>query len=70
MDDGTYGRLGGENRFRLRFESYVAQQKTGVGGEWGLYFEASTQDLTARCGQDWATSVKSLVPAGDGGTDL
>lgn len=32
VDDGTYGRLGGENRFRLRFESYVAQQKTGVGG--------------------------------------
>lgn len=34
VDDGTYGRMGGENRFRLRFESYVAQQKTGVGGEW------------------------------------
>lgn len=32
VDDGTYGRMGGENRFRLRFESYVAQQKTGVGG--------------------------------------
>uniref|UniRef100_A0ABI7YB41 PTPRF interacting protein alpha 3 n=1 Tax=Felis catus TaxID=9685 RepID=A0ABI7YB41_FELCA len=32
VDDGTHGRLGGENRFRLRFESYVAQQKTGVGG--------------------------------------
>nr|XP_020042541.1 transient receptor potential cation channel subfamily M member 4 [Castor canadensis] len=32
VDDGTYGRLGGENCFRLRFESYVAQQKTGVGG--------------------------------------
>ncbi|XP_066230048.1 transient receptor potential cation channel subfamily M member 4 isoform X1 [Saccopteryx leptura] len=32
VDDGTHGHLGGENRFRLRFESYVAQQKTGVGG--------------------------------------
>nr|XP_021512297.1 transient receptor potential cation channel subfamily M member 4-like [Meriones unguiculatus] len=32
VDDGTCGRLGGESRFRLRFESYVAQQKTGVGG--------------------------------------
>ncbi|XP_054553271.1 transient receptor potential cation channel subfamily M member 4 [Talpa occidentalis] len=32
VDDGTHGRLGGENRFRLRFESYVAQQKTGVAG--------------------------------------
>ncbi|XP_014405916.1 PREDICTED: transient receptor potential cation channel subfamily M member 4 [Myotis brandtii] len=32
VDDGTHGRLGGENRFRLRFESYIAQQKTGVGG--------------------------------------
>lgn len=32
VDDGTCGRMGGENRFRLRFESYVAQQKTGVGG--------------------------------------
>uniref|UniRef100_A0A8C3VZA9 Transient receptor potential cation channel subfamily M member 4 n=1 Tax=Catagonus wagneri TaxID=51154 RepID=A0A8C3VZA9_9CETA len=32
VDDGTHGRLGGENRFRLGFESYVAQQKTGVGG--------------------------------------
>uniref|UniRef100_A0A8C5KEQ4 Transient receptor potential cation channel, subfamily M, member 4 n=1 Tax=Jaculus jaculus TaxID=51337 RepID=A0A8C5KEQ4_JACJA len=32
VDDGTQGRMGGENRFRLRFESYVAQQKTGVGG--------------------------------------
>lgn len=33
VDDGTHGRLGGENRFRLGFESYLAQQKTGVGGE-------------------------------------
>lgn len=33
VDDGTHGRLGGENRFRLRFESYVAQQKAGVGGK-------------------------------------
>ncbi|XP_057568823.1 transient receptor potential cation channel subfamily M member 4 isoform X3 [Hippopotamus amphibius kiboko] len=32
VDDGTHGRLGGENRFRLGFESYLAQQKTGVGG--------------------------------------
>ncbi|KAM6154039.1 transient receptor potential cation channel subfamily M member 4 isoform 1-T1 [Erethizon dorsatum] len=32
VDDGTHGRAGGEDRFRLRFESYVAQQKTGVGG--------------------------------------
>ncbi|XP_012498692.1 PREDICTED: transient receptor potential cation channel subfamily M member 4 [Propithecus coquereli] len=32
VDDGTHGRLGGENRFRLRFESYIAQQKAGVGG--------------------------------------
>uniref|UniRef100_A0A8D2BVQ7 Transient receptor potential cation channel subfamily M member 4 n=1 Tax=Sus scrofa TaxID=9823 RepID=A0A8D2BVQ7_PIG len=32
VDNGTHGRLGGENRFRLGFESYVAQQKTGVGG--------------------------------------
>lgn len=32
VDDGTHGRLGGENRFRLRFESYIAQQKTGLGG--------------------------------------
>ncbi|EHB06264.1 Transient receptor potential cation channel subfamily M member 4 [Heterocephalus glaber] len=32
VDDGRHGRLGGEDRFRLRFESYVAQQKTGVGG--------------------------------------
>ncbi|KAM4825486.1 transient receptor potential cation channel subfamily M member 4 isoform 2-T2 [Thomomys bottae] len=32
VDDGTHGRMGGENRFRLRFESYVAQQKTGLGG--------------------------------------
>nr|XP_019597072.1 PREDICTED: transient receptor potential cation channel subfamily M member 4 isoform X2 [Rhinolophus sinicus] len=32
VDDGTHRRLGGENRFRLRFESYIAQQKTGVGG--------------------------------------
>lgn len=37
VDDGTYGRLGGENRFRLRFESYVAQQKTGVGGECSVF---------------------------------
>lgn len=36
VDDGTHGRLGGENRFRLGFESYVAQQKTGVGGKWLL----------------------------------
>ncbi|KAM6223626.1 transient receptor potential cation channel subfamily M member 4 [Rhynchocyon petersi] len=32
VDDGTHGRLGGENRFRLNFESYIARQKTGVGG--------------------------------------
>uniref|UniRef100_A0A8C9P1Q6 Transient receptor potential cation channel subfamily M member 4 n=1 Tax=Spermophilus dauricus TaxID=99837 RepID=A0A8C9P1Q6_SPEDA len=32
VDDGTHGRLGGEDRFRLRFETYVSQQKTGVGG--------------------------------------
>ncbi|XP_070258102.1 LOW QUALITY PROTEIN: transient receptor potential cation channel subfamily M member 4 [Myotis yumanensis] len=32
VDDGTHGRLGGESRFRLRFESYVARQKTGVAG--------------------------------------
>ncbi|ELW47146.1 Transient receptor potential cation channel subfamily M member 4 [Tupaia chinensis] len=32
VDDGTHGRLGGENRFRAKFESYVAQQKTGLGG--------------------------------------
>ncbi|XP_007941196.1 transient receptor potential cation channel subfamily M member 4 [Orycteropus afer afer] len=32
VDDGTLGRLGGENRFRLSFESYIARQKTGVGG--------------------------------------
>ncbi|KAM9632313.1 transient receptor potential cation channel subfamily M member 4 [Trichechus inunguis] len=32
VDDGTQGRLGGENRFRLSFESYIARQKTGVGG--------------------------------------
>uniref|UniRef100_A0A8C0DHN6 Transient receptor potential cation channel subfamily M member 4 n=1 Tax=Balaenoptera musculus TaxID=9771 RepID=A0A8C0DHN6_BALMU len=32
VDDGTHSRLGGENRFRLGFESYLAQQKTGVGG--------------------------------------
>ncbi|XP_023562452.1 transient receptor potential cation channel subfamily M member 4 [Octodon degus] len=32
VDDGTHGRVGGEDRFRLRFESYVSQQKTGVGG--------------------------------------
>ncbi|XP_053462912.1 transient receptor potential cation channel subfamily M member 4 isoform X1 [Nycticebus coucang] len=32
VDDGTHGLLGGENRFRLRFESYIAQQKAGVGG--------------------------------------
>ncbi|XP_062033152.1 transient receptor potential cation channel subfamily M member 4 isoform X1 [Lepus europaeus] len=32
VDDGTHGRMGGEDRFRLRFESYVAQQKTGLGG--------------------------------------
>ncbi|XP_012589143.1 PREDICTED: transient receptor potential cation channel subfamily M member 4 [Condylura cristata] len=32
VDDGTHGRLGGENRFRLRFESHLAQQKTGVAG--------------------------------------
>ncbi|XP_006898797.1 PREDICTED: transient receptor potential cation channel subfamily M member 4 [Elephantulus edwardii] len=32
VDDGTHGRLGGENRFRLNFESYIARQKTGVRG--------------------------------------
>uniref|UniRef100_A0A8I3WU53 Transient receptor potential cation channel subfamily M member 4 n=1 Tax=Callithrix jacchus TaxID=9483 RepID=A0A8I3WU53_CALJA len=32
VDDGTHGRLGGENRFRLRLESYISQQKAGVGG--------------------------------------
>ncbi|XP_073081852.1 transient receptor potential cation channel subfamily M member 4 isoform X3 [Manis javanica] len=32
VDDGTHGCLGGENRFRLSFESHIAQQKTGVGG--------------------------------------
>uniref|UniRef100_I3N7G7 Transient receptor potential cation channel subfamily M member 4 n=1 Tax=Ictidomys tridecemlineatus TaxID=43179 RepID=I3N7G7_ICTTR len=32
VDDGTHGRLGGEDRFRLRFETYVSRQKTGVGG--------------------------------------
>ncbi|XP_055096318.1 transient receptor potential cation channel subfamily M member 4 isoform X6 [Symphalangus syndactylus] len=32
VDDGTHGCLGGENRFRLRLESYISQQKTGVGG--------------------------------------
>ncbi|KAL0609844.1 Transient receptor potential cation channel subfamily M member 4 [Plecturocebus cupreus] len=32
VDDGTHGRRGGENRFRLRLESYISQQKTGVGG--------------------------------------
>ncbi|XP_032129166.1 transient receptor potential cation channel subfamily M member 4-like, partial [Sapajus apella] len=31
VDDGTHGRLGGENRFRLRLESYISQQKAGVG---------------------------------------
>lgn len=36
VDDGTHGCLGGENRFRLSFESHIAQQKTGVGGEWLL----------------------------------
>ncbi|KAF6079763.1 transient receptor potential cation channel subfamily M member 4 [Phyllostomus discolor] len=32
VDDGTHGRLGGENRFRLGFESCISRQKTGVGG--------------------------------------
>ncbi|XP_036087680.1 transient receptor potential cation channel subfamily M member 4 isoform X3 [Rousettus aegyptiacus] len=32
VDDGTHGRLGGETSFRLRFESYIAQQKAGVRG--------------------------------------
>ncbi|KAM9046844.1 transient receptor potential cation channel subfamily M member 4 isoform 1-T1 [Megaptera novaeangliae] len=32
VDDGTHSRPGGENRFRLGFESYLARQKTGVGG--------------------------------------
>ncbi|XP_075392654.1 transient receptor potential cation channel subfamily M member 4 isoform X2 [Tenrec ecaudatus] len=32
VDDGTHGRLGGENRFRLSFESYISRQKTGIGG--------------------------------------
>ncbi|XP_006868464.1 PREDICTED: transient receptor potential cation channel subfamily M member 4 [Chrysochloris asiatica] len=32
VDDGTHGRLGGENRFRLNFESYISRQKIGVGG--------------------------------------
>ncbi|XP_058530795.1 transient receptor potential cation channel subfamily M member 4 isoform X1 [Ochotona princeps] len=32
VDDGTHGRMGGEDHFRLRFEYYVAQQKTGLGG--------------------------------------
>ncbi|XP_062944986.1 transient receptor potential cation channel subfamily M member 4 isoform X3 [Cynocephalus volans] len=32
VDDGRHGCVGGEDRFRLRFESYVSQQKTGVGG--------------------------------------
>uniref|UniRef100_A0A2K6TG27 Transient receptor potential cation channel subfamily M member 4 n=1 Tax=Saimiri boliviensis boliviensis TaxID=39432 RepID=A0A2K6TG27_SAIBB len=32
VDDGTHGRLGGENRFRLRLESYISQQKAGVAG--------------------------------------
>ncbi|XP_050628337.1 transient receptor potential cation channel subfamily M member 4 isoform X3 [Macaca thibetana thibetana] len=32
VDDGTHCRLGGESRFRLRLESYISQQKTGVGG--------------------------------------
>ncbi|XP_060030128.1 transient receptor potential cation channel subfamily M member 4 isoform X4 [Erinaceus europaeus] len=32
VDDGTHGRWGGENGFRLRFESYVALQKTGLAG--------------------------------------
>ncbi|XP_064237127.1 transient receptor potential cation channel subfamily M member 4 isoform X1 [Aotus nancymaae] len=32
VDDGTHGRLGGESRFRLRLESYISQQKAGVGG--------------------------------------
>ncbi|XP_064150062.1 transient receptor potential cation channel subfamily M member 4 [Loxodonta africana] len=32
VDDGTHGRLGGENHFRLSFESYISRQKTGVGG--------------------------------------
>lgn len=36
VDDGTHGRLGGETSFRLRFESYIAQQKAGVRGEWLL----------------------------------
>lgn len=54
VDDGTHGRLGGENRFRLQFESYVAQQKTGVGGEWDLC-SGAIQDPTGRCGQDWVT---------------
>ncbi|XP_027715110.1 transient receptor potential cation channel subfamily M member 4 isoform X1 [Vombatus ursinus] len=32
VDDGTYGRFGGETRFRAKLESYISRQKTGVGG--------------------------------------
>ncbi|XP_037674925.1 LOW QUALITY PROTEIN: transient receptor potential cation channel subfamily M member 4 [Choloepus didactylus] len=32
VDDGTHGRRGGEDRFRLSFEAHIARQKTGVGG--------------------------------------
>ncbi|XP_056652733.1 transient receptor potential cation channel subfamily M member 4 isoform X2 [Monodelphis domestica] len=32
VDDGTHRRFGGETRFQARLESYISQQKTGVGG--------------------------------------
>ncbi|XP_044523039.1 transient receptor potential cation channel subfamily M member 4 [Gracilinanus agilis] len=32
VDDGTHGRFGGETLFQARLESYISQQKTGVGG--------------------------------------
>ncbi|XP_055991943.1 transient receptor potential cation channel subfamily M member 4 [Sorex fumeus] len=32
VDDGTHGHMGGETGFRLSFESFVAQQRTGVRG--------------------------------------
>ncbi|KAL4666478.1 hypothetical protein H8959_005167 [Pygathrix nigripes] len=41
VDDGTHCRLGGESRFRLRLESYISQQKTGVGDLFGECYHSS-----------------------------
>ncbi|XP_045433082.1 transient receptor potential cation channel subfamily M member 4 isoform X5 [Pipistrellus kuhlii] len=72
VDDGTHGRVGGENRFRLRFESYIAQQKTGLGGTGIdipvlLLLIDGNQEMLKRIENATQAQLPCLLVAGSGG---